>query len=553
MTIAATSLPNDVNVLQQLVLEYMALREISEREIIKSEQEKIQLLQKKDKRIEQLEQVIHYLKMKQYGRSSERHLGDSPQEEIVFNEAEQLTDASTPEDATATSETQVSQPSEESPTTESTAKKSTRGRRALPEHLRREKIYHDLSAQQQQCPCGCQMSFIDEVISEQLAIIPAELYVIQHCRKKYVCKTCTDKPPVTAPLPAQPLPKSNASPELLAHIAISKFLDGLPFYRQEKIWERLNIQLTRATQANWMIGCGNLVQPLMNLLVDYHAQGNLIHIDETTVQVLNEKDKSPQSKKYLWLAMGGPPDKQVFRYHYHPSRGSEVALDLLSGFTGTLMSDDWSVYGKVCEKLHLTHIACNDHARRKFKEAEKELPKHRKSGSVSKPEMALHYYQKLYAVERKIKEMSADEKFKVRQQEAVPLWQTFIAWMEKHIHYVTPESTFGKALHYTYKLKDKLSHYCTDGNLPISNQLAENAIRPFAIARKNFLFYDTPEGATASANLYSLMMTAKHHGLNPYHYLTRVFKCLPQAQTLEDVEALLPWALSQNVNNRLEV
>lgn len=155
--------------------------------------------------------------------------------------------------------------------------------------------------------------------------------------------------------------------------------------------------------------------------------------------------------------------------------------------------------------------------------------------------MALNYYQKLYAVERKIQGKSQEERLRIRQAESVPLWNQFIEWMEKHIHNTTPESRFGKALNYAYKLREKLKFYSQTGHLPISNQVAENAIRPFAIARKNFLFYDTPKGASASANVYSLIMTAKSHGLDPFYYLAYVFKQLPGAKTVEDVERLLPW------------
>ena len=539
-TPTAETLPDDIDFLKRLLLEKIDAENKKDKIIV----ENSKLVAQKEKRIQHLEQVVHYLKLKQYGRSSERHTDDSPQEELRFNEAEQCQDDTAPDSAVAfetPDSLTASVPG-------GPAKK--RGRRALPENLRREKVYHDLAPHATRCGCGCNMQAIDDVISEQLAVIPAELYVIQHCRKKYVCPACKTNAPVTAPLPPQPLPKSNASPELLAHIAVSKFLDGLPFYRQEKIWERLDIQLPRATQANWMIGCGQRVQPLTNLLYDYHYQSNLLFIDETPVQVLHEKDKPPEGDKYFWLVAGGPPDKRVYRYHYHPSRGSAVATDLLTGFKGTVMSDDWAVYGLVCEKLQLTHIACNDHARRKYDKAVKDLPKNRQQHGSARAEMGLNYYKKLYAVERRISTLSSPEKCAIRQRESVPIWDAFIAWMETQLQQVTPESSLGKALHYTYKLKNKLRYYCEDGSLPMSNQVAENAIRPFAIARKNFLFYDTPEGATASANLYSLMMTAKHHGLNPFYYLAYVFKMLPLAATVEEIEALLPWHLSDEVTKQ---
>ena len=282
--------------------------------------------------------------------------------------------------------------------------------------------------------------------------------------------------------------------------------------------------------------------------------------EQITVQVLNEEGRDPNNKSYFWVTVGGEPDKPVYRFHYNPSRGGAVARDLLEGFKGTVMSDDWSVYGGTCEKLKLTHIACNDHARRNFmyrmygmtilqeqksvKEAQKQQPK---NSPTTKADVALNYFVKLYAIDRRIKTLSIEEKAAFRQNESVPIWNQFITWLEKHSNHVAPESMFGKAMHYTLKLQDKLRHYCTNGALPISNEKAENAIRPFAIARKNFMFFDSPQGATASANLYSLIMTAKYNNLDPYYYLAYVFKYLPRATIVEEIEKLLPWKLNNDV------
>ena len=442
-----------------------------------------------------------------------------------------------PEDD-ATTEDKAAQASDANQTQTS---KSKPGRRKLPAHLPRFKVYHTLDDTQTLCACGCQMQAFDELVSEQLGIIPATLYVIQHCRKKYSCRQCQHGVK-TAPMPAQPIPKSNASPELLAHITVSKFLDGLPFYRQEKIWERLAIALPRATQASWTMASGVFVQPLINLLREQLFNGPVMHIDETTVQVLKEPDRPPDGKKYFWVQAGGPPDQPVLLFHYDPSRGTAVASSLIQDYRGVVLSDDWHIYERVCNRLGLTHIACNDHARRKFKDAKAAEPAVKgKKHKTSKADMALGYYRKLYAIERRIKALPADEKYRIRQAESVPVWQAFKVWLDKSLPYITPASKLGKAIHYTHKLWAKLTHYCKDGHLPISNERAENAIRPFAIARKNFLFFDTPKGATASANLYSLIMTAKANGVDPFYYLAHVFKELPRAQTLEDIEALLPW------------
>lgn len=538
---SVASLPDDIDALKEMIL----ARDVTLAEKDKKISEREKKLSERDKKVAILEEYIRFLKIKQFGKSSERFTSDL--QETLFNEAEQL-DRQACEDIESAQADDVAQ-EDTSATPAANAESKTRpGRRKLPAHLPRFKIVHELPEAQRHCPCGCQLEAFDEVTSEQLGIIPAELYVIQHCRKKYRCTRCTEQAPVTAPLPAQPFPKSNASPELMADVIVSKFLDGLPFYRQEQIWKRVDINLPRATLARWSIEAGNLAQPLINLLREHQWDAEVMHIDETPVQVLKEPDKPPEGNKYFWVTASGPPNKPIYLFHYDPSRGSAVADTLLEGFGGTVISDDWPVYARVCEKRQLPHIACNDHARRKFDEALKAEPKSR-HGKVSKSAVALNYYQKLYAVERRIKDKTVEERQRIRQAQSVPLWDQFIRWMEKHIHQTTPESKFGKALHYAYKLKDKLRFYSQTGHLPISNQLAENAIRPFAIARKNFLFYDTPKGATASANLYSLIMTAKGHGLDPFYYLAYVFKYLPIAQAVEDIEALLPWNLT---NERLK-
>jgi len=435
---------------------------------------------------------------------------------------------------------------------ENTNQPKKRGRRKLPENLPRIKRYYELTGSEQQCDCGCKMEAFDEVTSEQLGIIPAKLYVIQHCRKKYRCKQCESGIKI-APLPPQPIPKSNASPELLAHSIVAKFLDGLPFYRPEKIWERMNVSLPRATLANLTIKSGDdLVRPLITLLIEYQMNGDYLNIDETTIQVLKEPDKPPDGKKYFWVTVGGSDDKPVYRFHYNPSRGTKVGKALLDDFKGTVMSDDWHIYERACEALSLNHIACNDHARRKFKEAKDVEPKNKnkKSSAPSRADMALAYYKKLYAIETRIKIMenlTGDDIRAIRQEESQPIWDAFKTWIEKTIPHLNPASKLGKALSYTYRLWPKLTAYCDDGRLPMSNQRAENAIRPFAIARKNFLFFDSPQGAKASENHYSLIMTAKMNGLDPFYYLAHIFKKLPAAETLEDIEALLPW----NVDNEM--
>jgi len=178
------------------------------------------------------------------------------------------------------------------------------------------------------------------VVSEQLDIIPAKIQVIRHIRKKYACDC--GKCIKTAPMPKQPIPKSLASPGLLAHITVSKYQDALPLYRQEKILQRIGVDIPRATLANWMIQSGNLIQPVINLLRDRLLSYDILHMDETTVQVLAEPNKKAQSKSYLWVQRGGPPDKPVILFDYDVGRSQSVPLRLLAGFTGTIQTDGYA-------------------------------------------------------------------------------------------------------------------------------------------------------------------------------------------------------------------
>ena len=228
-------------------------------------------------------------------------------------------------------------------------------------------------------------------------------------------------------------------------------------------------------------------------------------------------------------------------FEYDPSRGREIPLRLLDGFKGGyLQTDGYAGYNEVCKQNNLTHLGCWDHARRKFKDAEKVQPKGKKV-KTSKAEQALSYINALYRIERGIKLLSNEEKLEVRQQRTVPILNKLKVWLDKHRGKIAKDSLTGKAMTYLHNQWEKLTVYCTDGRLSISNIQAENAIRPFAVGRRAWLFSDTPSGANASAVHYSLIETAKLHNLEPYDYLNAIFKALPYAKTVEDIEALLPW------------
>ena len=294
-----------------------------------------------------------------------------------------------------------------------------------------------------------------------------------------------------------------------------------------------------------MIRCGELIQPLINLLQEQLLHYDLQQMDETTIQVLKEDGKKAQSKSYLWVQRGGPPGQQVTLFTYEASRGQKVADELLTGYRGYLQADGYAGYDSVCAKNRLTQVGCFAHARRKFDEALKAQGQNNRS----KASKGLIYIQKLYRIEKRIKNLEPEERYQQRQQHAVPLFDDLRNWLDKSLPQVPPSSLTGKALYYLDHQWDKLIRYCEDGRLDIDNNATERAIRPFAIGCNNWLFSDTVDGVKASANLYSLIETVKAYGIEPYRYLRHIFKELPNAQSLENIEMLLPWKVDkENIN-----
>ncbi|MCF6323158.1 MAG: IS66 family transposase, partial [Gammaproteobacteria bacterium] len=255
-----------------------------------------------------------------------------------------------------------------------------------------------------------------------------------------------------------------------------------------------------------------------------------------------EPDKQASQKSYMWVRVGGPPTQPVRLFHYADSRRGEVASALLTGYNGYLQTDDYAGYNAVCAENTITQLGCWAHARRKFIDAQKAAAgKTRRTG---KADVAIRLISQLYAIEKRIKPLSPTEKYTVRQTESLPILADIRQWLDKTLHHTLPKGLLGKALSYLAKNWGKLTIYTEDGRLSIDNNPAENAIRPFVIGRKNWLFSASVRGAKSSANLYGLIETAKANGLEPYAYLRHVFKALPQAASVEDIEALLPWNMS---------
>jgi hypothetical protein len=336
--------------------------------------------------------------------------------------------------------------------------------------------------------------------------------------------------------------------ELMSYVLTCKYCDGLPLYRLENILARYGGELSRATLANWVIALARPLQPLINLIRDHQQAGNLIMADETRVQVLKEPGRPATSDKFMWVTLGGSPGQPSVLFEYDPSRSQEVPLRLLDGFHGYLQTDGYAGYNAVCINNNITQLGCWDHARRKFKDAQDAQPKPKKGKphKASKADHILDFINTLYMIEREIKTFSAAEKFQQRCKRSLPVLKKLKAYLDDNQHKVPKDGLTGKAMTYLSNQWDKLMVYCSNGELSISNILAENAIRPFVIGRKAWLFSDTPKGAKASAIHYSLIETAKANGLEPYVYLTQVLKALPYADTVEKIEALLPWNIKNS-------
>lgn len=485
-----------------------------------------QLVLKKQARIQFLEEQVILFRYRQFGKSSEK----SEQQAELFDEAESTADLSASDTAEAVDP--------ESQTEQAAVKKSKPGRKPLPKSLPRVRIEHDVPEHEKTCQCGCQKTCIGEDTSEQLDIIPAVIQVLLHARKKYACRACESGVTI-AELAKQPIPKSNASPGLLAHIAVAKYQDGLPLYRMETVFKRLGISLPRNTQANWMIKSSQLLQPLYNLLNDQLLNSGYIHMDETRVQVLNEPEKSPESLSYMWVRRTGDIEHPIILFDYASSRAGAVVKSLLGDYRGYLQTDDYAGYHKTGAGDGITHLGCMAHARRKFVDAQKVTPAQK--GKVSKADMAVQMIKVLYVIEAEIKEQLPEEKYRIRQEKSLPQLQKIKAWLDKALLQTLPKGKAGEALAYMHKNWDKLTAYPQDGRLNIDNNPVENAIRPFAIGRKNWMFSNSQSGARASAMFYSVIETAKANGLEPYAYLRTLFMRLPRCEKVEDFERLLPW------------
>jgi transposase len=402
------------------------------------------------------------------------------------------------------------------------------GRMTLPEHLRREVILLK--------PEGVEVSGLKkmgEEITEILDYLPAELYVKQYIRPKYAAPLPEGGTTVlTASLPGRILEKCMAGEGLLSQMIVDKYMDHLPIHRQLQRLERLGVKIAQSTSNDWF----RTVLNHLHSLYEAHKRITLatayLGADETPIRVLDEDKKGTTHRGYYWVYHN--PEQKLVLFDYRQGRGREGPDDILKGFQGYLQSDGYSAYEDFAGREGITLLHCMAHARRKFYDAlENDRPR---------AEYALELFQQLYAVERRIKEgaLSGDAIVQLRQKEALPVLQSLKTWMEaEYPKVVVKKSPIAQAMAYFLPRFEKLCIYTADGRLSIDNNLVENAIRPVAVGRKNYLFAGSHEAAQRAAMIYSLLATCKLHNIDPYYWLKDVLENMHRFKTA-NIEELLP-------------
>lgn len=403
-------------------------------------------------------------------------------------------------------------------------------RRPLPESLPRVEERHDLAAHD--CPaCGQGLEQIGEEVSEQLDIIPAKFFVRRHVRPKYCCRHCQSIH--TASVPAQPIDKGVAASGLIAHVAIGKYLDHLPLYRQESQFARLGVALPRSTMAGWFGELEVLLEPAVECLAKHLLREGVLHADETPVPVL-DPGAGKTATGYLWAYRTSPWSAlQAVVFDFAMSRAREAPNRFLAPFRGTLLVDGYAGYGDILKKPEVTEAGCWSHARRQFFDVWQ-------ATQSPTAETALAEIAKLYQIEAELKDLPPKERAAERRQRAGPILAAFKQWLEKTYAKSAPRSALGRALLYTINRWRALQRYLDDGLVNIDNNPVENAIRGIALGRKNYLFCGSEGGGHRAALFYSLIETAKLNGVDPHAYLVHLLTQLPTAKA-KDLDALMPW------------
>lgn len=462
----------------------------------------------------QLKDELAQLKRLIYGSRHERFIPTTPPEQLSLG----INTEQKPAPVIATETIEYTRQKKQA-----TTETIKTGRMKLPADLPREQVViepaEDVSG----------MKKIGEEITEELERIPGKLFVRQYVRPKYA--KSNGEGVVIAELPARPIDKGIPGPGLLAQIVIDKYTDHLPVHRQIQRFEREGIKLSSSTLTDWISGTCTLLEPLYEVLKKKILLSDYLQADETPIKVLDKDKKGTTHRGYHWVYHA--PVEQLVLFDYREGRGREGPYEILENFKGHLQTDGYAVYEDYDRKVGVTLLHCMAHARRKFDEA--------KDNDLIRAEQALTQIQKLYAIERQARDnnLTAPQRYALRQEKSLPVLTEMKSWMLENYKSVLPKSTIGQALHYSLERFDKLMIYASDGKLEIDNNLVENAIRPVAIGRKNYLFAGSHNGARRAAMLYSLLGTCKINNVNPFEWLTSTLDKIP-VHPVNRLHELLP-------------
>ncbi len=496
------------------------------------EQENSLLKQKNEEleaKVKYYEEQFKLNQAKKYGSSSEKIDHDQM---TLFNEAEKL------------SAQPVEEPVAEDVLINRKAKKSKS--RKTYEDLPVEEVHYSLSDDQQTCPtCDHDLHEMKTEVRKELKIIPAQVKVVHHIKQVYACRNCDENGTkgtiITSPMPKPVLEGSMVSPSLLGFIIEKKYNQALPLYRQEQSFVNFGIDISRQNMANWIMhGAESWLSFIYGRLHAHLKEERVVHADESPLNVLDEK-KNKQN--YMWLYASAKTGKHpIYLYDYQASRANKHPKRFLEEFNGYLQSDGYAGYNAVEDVIQ---VGCLAHARRKYTDALKALPEEA-DVTRTKASEGLKFFSRIYKLEKQFSGLSPDERYRERLEKVQPILEEYESWLSEQKAKTLPKSKLGEAVKYSQNQWEKLIAFMHDGHIAVDNNLAERAIKPFVIGRKNFLFSKSPKGATASATCYSIIETAKGNRLKPFQYLTYLFEQLPNLDVtnLEALDALLPWSNS---------
>lgn len=480
-----------------------------------------------------LQEKVEFLTRKLFGRTTEKtsSLGIEGQMSL-FDEAEVSADPEAPEP--------------DMRDVASYRRKKFRGQReTLLKDIPHEKKLCTLAEEDRFCEtCGSPLYSIgEEFVRTEIEFIPAKIRVIDYYRETFECRKCRKEEREyieKSPMPYPVIQHSYASASTVAQVIHQKFELAVPLYRQEKEWKVLGVALSRATMSNWLlVSYRDWLSPVVDRLKQELLKQHYLHIDETVVQVLNEPDRKNTTDSYMWVYCSIKDSKHPVRlFDYRPGRSGEFPKRFLVDYKGYVHTDAYKGYEKV---NGITRCLCWTHLRRYFVEA---LPKDMESPESTIPAQAIAYINKLFEIENKLEVLSPEGRKAQRLEQEMPVLNAFWSWGEKASKGILPKSKLGMAFQYALGNKEGFMNYLLDGNCVISNNLAENSIRPFTIGRKNWLFSGSPKGAGASAGIYTLIETAKANGLNPTKYIQYILSDIPGTAFLEYPEILddyMPW------------